>query len=457
MARRLEVVIVGDTRDLERALGRAGKASKSMGDRVRTGAKVAGFALAGVLAVGARAGIKELMETQKVAAQTNAVLKSTGGVANVTAEEITGLAGELSRMSGIDDELIQSGENLLLTFKNIKNGTSAGTDTFNRATAAALDLSVALGKDMNSSVLMLGKSLNDPIKGMTALGRAGVQFTDSQKKTIKMLVESNRLFEAQQLILSEVESQVGGSAKAYGETLPGQLGKAQIAYEEMTASIMLMLLPAITAVTKVATRWAEFMQKHPGLAKVMTGSLIVLAAAFIAVGVASGAATIAASPWIAAVVGMAVVVGALVVALRSTSTWIHTVGLRALAAISPIAALALAIKRHSGSMVAAFHAVSSAISTISNAIITAIGWIRDLIGWISRIPSLPFSGGGGVQPNYGPGAGQGGRGADPRVQRSGMGRAGATMNFYGSVISTDDVARQVQRRGLQAAFREGIV
>ena len=32
---------------------------------------------------------------------------------------------------------------------------------------------------------MLGKALNDPVKGITALGRAGVTFTDEQKKQIK--------------------------------------------------------------------------------------------------------------------------------------------------------------------------------------------------------------------------------------------------------------------------------
>src|SRR3990167_11085908 len=70
-----------------------------------------GFALA----------LKEANEAVKVAKQTEAVIKSTGGAAGVTAKEIDKLASALSRKAGIDDEVIQSGANLLMTFTDIKN------------------------------------------------------------------------------------------------------------------------------------------------------------------------------------------------------------------------------------------------------------------------------------------------------------------------------------------------
>jgi hypothetical protein len=50
-------------------------------------------------------------------------------------------------------------------------------------------MSVALGQDTKSSAIQLGKALNDPIKGVTALQRVGVSFTKSQKDQIKTLVE----------------------------------------------------------------------------------------------------------------------------------------------------------------------------------------------------------------------------------------------------------------------------
>ena len=126
-------------------------------------------------------------------------------------------------MSGVDDEVIQSGENVLLTFKNIHNEVGKGNDIFNQATKATLDFSVAMGKDLPSAAIMVGKALNDPIKGLTALGRAGVQFTKSQVAMIKKMVKAGDVAGAQKLILRELEDQFGGSAKAAGETLAGRI------------------------------------------------------------------------------------------------------------------------------------------------------------------------------------------------------------------------------------------
>jgi phage-related protein len=193
-----------------------------------------------------KTGFDEAQESAKVMAQTEAVLKSTGQAANVTAKDVTGLAESLSHMSGVDDEAIQSGENLLLTFTRVRNEVGAGNDVFNQATRAALDMSVAMGTDLQSSALLVGKALNDPIKGMTALGRAGVQLTAEQKDLIKGFVETGDVMSAQKIILGELETQFGGSAKAFGDTLPGELAKAKNSFEEVSGQIVTQMLPAIT-------------------------------------------------------------------------------------------------------------------------------------------------------------------------------------------------------------------
>jgi len=76
------------------------------------------------------------------------------------------LNASLEKLTGIEAEVIQEGQNMLLTFTNIK-----GTQ-FDEATEAALNLSVALGKDMQSSAMLVGKALNDPVGGISALSRA---------------------------------------------------------------------------------------------------------------------------------------------------------------------------------------------------------------------------------------------------------------------------------------------
>ena len=74
------------------------------------------------------------------------MLKSTGGAANVTADDVDKLAVSLSNLSGIDDELIASSENLLLTFRNVRN--EIGNAIFDTATKSILDMSVAMDQDL---------------------------------------------------------------------------------------------------------------------------------------------------------------------------------------------------------------------------------------------------------------------------------------------------------------------
>src|SRR3990167_2188992 len=186
------------------------------------------------------------MESAKVIAQTGAVLKSTGGAANVTAKHVSDLSGKLLKLSGVDDEAIQSGQNLLLTFTKIRNEVGKGNDIYDQATMATLNLSVAMKKDMSSSAILVGKALNDPIKGMSALSRAGIQFTEEQKKTIKALVASGDAMGAQKMILKELETQFGGSAEAAGKTLPGQLSIAKESFANVSGQIVTAMLPALT-------------------------------------------------------------------------------------------------------------------------------------------------------------------------------------------------------------------
>lgn len=225
---RLEAVLSADTSDFDKAMG---KSESRMGSLAKTAGK-AGLAGAIVgLGYAAKVGFSEFMEGQRVAAQTDAVLKSTAGAAKVTAEEVDGLATSLMRKSGVDDEQIKTGENMLLTFTKIRNEVGAGNNIFDQATTATLNLSVAMGKDMQSSAILVGKALNDPIKGMSALSKAGIQFTEDQKETIKTMVASGDTMGAQKIILKELETQFGGSAEAAGKTFGGQI---DIAKERLT-------------------------------------------------------------------------------------------------------------------------------------------------------------------------------------------------------------------------------
>jgi hypothetical protein len=240
---RLEAILSADTRQFDRAMGQ----SES---RMRSAAKTAGKAgLAGAvigLGFAVKAGFSEFMEAERVTAQTNAVLKSTGGVANVTAGQVDKLAASLMRKSGVDDEQIKAGQNMLLTFTKVRNEVGRGNNVFDQATTATLNLSVAMGKDMQSSAILVGKALNDPIKGVSALSRAGVQFTADQKDMIKEMVAAGDTMGAQKLILKELETQFGGSAEAAGKTFGGQVNIAKETLNNLAGDLVAKAMPSLT-------------------------------------------------------------------------------------------------------------------------------------------------------------------------------------------------------------------
>src|SRR6266511_1049998 len=251
MARKISVELVGDASSLKRALsdssGHAGKFGSALGGLAKAGVLAAGAAGVGALFVTLKEGIADFTESAKVGAQTAAVIKSTGGAANLTASQVGNLANAISRYSGIDDEAVQAGENMLLTFTNVRNEAGKGNDVFTQSTKILTDMSVALGQEMPKSAIQLGKALNDPIKGITALTRVGVTFTEGQKKQIAAMVEAGNTMGAQKLILAELNREFGGSAKAAGDTLPGQLNILKNAFDNMAGSLVAKAVPSLVA------------------------------------------------------------------------------------------------------------------------------------------------------------------------------------------------------------------
>ena len=200
-------------------------------------AAVAGIAALGTVLVQS---VKEAQAAQEVAAQLDAVLKSTGGAAGMTRDALEEQALALSKVTRFEDDAILAGNAIMLTFTNI------GKDIFPRATQATLDLSTAFGMDLQSATMMVGKALNDPIKGLTALGKAGVQFTEDQKEMISAMVEAGDVAGAQTLILAELEKQIGGSAVAAGSTMTGQMEIMKNALGNVKEQIGGALLPVLT-------------------------------------------------------------------------------------------------------------------------------------------------------------------------------------------------------------------
>lgn len=208
---------------------------------VLTGIAVGGFVALGAAIVG---GIGDAREAAGLFASTEQTILSMGNAAGVSAQHVVDMASSLSDAAGkslFGDDQIQQASNLLLTFGEIKGAT------LDAATALTVDLAQALGGDPQAQAMMLGKALNDPIKGITALGKAGLTFSDEQKEVIRTMVESGNIAGAQGIIIDELNKQVGGQAAAAAAAAGGWVQfKARMG--EAAETIGGLFLPAIDAV-----------------------------------------------------------------------------------------------------------------------------------------------------------------------------------------------------------------
>jgi phage-related protein len=195
-----------------------------------------------------KSAVQGAAEYQSALAQTEAVIDSTGGAAGLSVKQMEDLARGLSAANGqslfTDDQLL-SAQNVLATFTEIK-----GTN-FADATGAIANLSQAMGQDLKSSAVQVGKALNNPLEGLSALTRVGVGFSEEQKNAVAALMETGDVAGAQKIILGELERQFGGSAAAATQTFAGQMVVMSEKIEDAKGAIGDALLPLLSEMTKV--------------------------------------------------------------------------------------------------------------------------------------------------------------------------------------------------------------
>lgn len=206
--------------------------------------------------------IAEGRESNRVAAQTEAVIRSTGGAAKVTTRQVSDLATAISNKTGKDDEAIQAGANMILTFTGIKNAAGKNNDIFNQTVQVTEDMTAAMNggvitqENMRKTAIAVGKAMNDPIAGLIALRRAGVTFTDQQKEQIKALVQSGDTMSAQKIILAELRKEFGGSAEASATAAE----KLRVRWGNFQEAVGNKLIPIIDKAAAVLIRFSDATQ-----------------------------------------------------------------------------------------------------------------------------------------------------------------------------------------------------
>ena len=202
----------------------------------------------------------EFGEFERRTLRIGALLRSTNVASGQTREGLIQMADQLARTTLLNETDVADAISQLLTFRSITG------ETFERTINLAADLSETMGTDVRSATLQLAKALEEPTIGLTALRRSGVSFTEQQKEQIAALVEQNKLFEAQSIILGVVEAQMGGAATEAAQGFAGTMDGLGQSTRELTRALgenaSEGLEPIIGALTRAADAARDFVSSQ---------------------------------------------------------------------------------------------------------------------------------------------------------------------------------------------------
>jgi hypothetical protein len=251
--------VIKTVNKIKSSFKKMGASFKAVFSKMARYAKWGALAMVGAFLLVTRAAMKQ----EDAINRLNITLKATGHAAGLTSKQLIQQAAALQQVTRFGDETIIAMQTMLLTFKNIRG------DEFKRATEAALDMATAEAAvsgravDLTAVSIRLGKALNDPVLGLTALSRVGVDFTDTQKSLIKELVRTGQTAEAQRVILKELESQFGGMSRDV-DTASGALRQMWNALGDVAEMIGAAFIPGIKDSARAVKKWAEDNQAKIG-------------------------------------------------------------------------------------------------------------------------------------------------------------------------------------------------
>lgn len=193
-------------------------------------------------------------ESRKADIQLRFMLENMQGISKATDETVKRMAAyadQVNVATGIDDEQIKAVQRKLLVFKSLRETADELGGTFDRTTAAAIDLAAGGFGDMEANAIKLGRVLENPTANLNALTRAGITFTAAEKAKITRLQESGRLLKAQDVVLKSIEKRVMGLAEE--SATPFEKMTAQ--FNQIGDAIGEAMLPALEDVNRQVSKW----------------------------------------------------------------------------------------------------------------------------------------------------------------------------------------------------------
>lgn len=194
-------------------------------------------------------GIESMHQLHDAEAQVEAGLKSTHEAAHETFAELEISAKSLAGQFKFTRAEIFDMQSQLLTFPVITKRIFPETEQ------AVLDMATRLHKGFDEVAIMVGKALQDPARGITALRRVGVNFNEHQTEVIKKMVETGHIGQAQIAILKELSNEFAGSAKAAADADPlfrfnKLMGSIKLGVGELAMELLHSLQPILESIAQ---------------------------------------------------------------------------------------------------------------------------------------------------------------------------------------------------------------
>jgi hypothetical protein len=207
-------------------------------------------------------------ESRKADVQLRFMLENMQGVSKATDAAVKRMgvyAMQVSKATGIDDEQVKAVQKKLLMFKTLRKTVDDMGGTFDRTTMAAIDLAAGGFGSMEQNAIKLGRMLENPVKNLDAMNRAGVTFTETEKAKITALSESGDLLGAQELILEKIEGRVKGLA----EESATPFEKMTQQFNEMGDTIGEAMLPHLEEMNTKISEWLASPQGQEDLRNIV--------------------------------------------------------------------------------------------------------------------------------------------------------------------------------------------
>lgn len=162
----------------------------------------------------------------------------------------------LGEMSGIDDEIINQIKTGWLAVPNL---AALGTDGINKLAEVTADIAAGTGKDVQTIGLAFQRIAGDTETAFSKLTRAGIVFTDEQKRTFDSILATSGEMAAQAYLVEELGIKYEGAAEAAANPFD----RLKVIFDNLSETIGLALLPAFESVVPYIQEFVANLTEDP--------------------------------------------------------------------------------------------------------------------------------------------------------------------------------------------------